>query len=600
MKQKLCKSRWINRLESLIVFLDNFSLWWVGIVLLFVTFLPYLVLKQGSIFEIHDQLDETILSYVLNAKYLGTETDVFPELLGGINNTGMQPSAILFVPLYCIFPPLTAFLAQYAIVFLSGFMGMYFLVKRVTASSILATAVAACFCSLPVQPVYGLSVLGVPLLLYAFLCLYDQKNVVSGCVLLVFLGLTTHLVLIGYVVLGLWACYLLYMLIAKKKNFHVFLGFVLLMAVYAAVNHNLFIELIIGNSSYVSHREELVNSGTEFWSTMRSMFLESGQHAVSLHKKLILPICAMLAIEGAFIRRMPAKERRIYVAAVAVLAGLFGIAVLYGLCKSEAVAAWKNTMHGFLRYFQLERFYWLYPAGWYFEFALTFRVWWGEVEEEIPERNNGRRLYRVWQSPVCKLLTLIIVLIPTLSLIKVNCNFYMNINQINNGSGVTGYISWENYYAEDLMQQLEETIGRDISTYRIVHLGISPAPSLMHGFYTVDGYSNNYPLEYKHKFRQVIERELEKNEEIKTYFDTWGNRCYLFNSVTGTYYMVSKGSSVKYENLEFDMKALRELGCEYLFSGGEIVDAKDMGLEFMGYFETEKSYWGVWLYQLKD
>ena len=54
------------------------------------------------------------------------------------------------------------------------------------------------------------------------------------------------------------------------------------------------------------------------------------------------------------------------------------------------------------------------------------------------------------------------------------------------------------------MQEIDDAIGRDKSTYRVAHLGISPAPALMHGFYTVDGYSNNYPLEYKHRFREVI------------------------------------------------------------------------------------------------
>lgn len=357
MKQKQYKESLIDKLNRAIVFLDGFPFWWVGILLLVLTFTPYLILEGGSVFAIHDQLDETILSYVLSAKHLGTATDVFPELLGGINKTGMQPSAILFVPLYRIFPALTAFLLQYGIVFLSGFMGMYFSVKRVTGSSILATVMAACFCSLPVQPIYGLSVLGVPLLFYAFLCLYDKKNVIVGYGLIVFFGLTTHLVLIGYVVLGLWVCYLLYMLITKKNNWHVFWGFVLLAAVYVIVNHSLFTELLLGDSSYVSHREELVNGGMEFWSSAKDLFLESGQHATSLHKNLILPICIMLVIEGAFIKRKPAKEKRIYGAAVAVLVGLFGIAVLYGICKSEMVAEWKNTMHGFLRYFQLERFF---------------------------------------------------------------------------------------------------------------------------------------------------------------------------------------------------------------------------------------------------
>lgn len=148
------------------------------------------------------------------------------------------------------------------------------------------------------------------------------------------------------------------------------------------------------------------------------------------------------------------------------------------------------------------------------------------------------------------------------------------------------------------MQQLEDVIGRDMSDYRIAHLGICPAPALMHGFYTVDGYSNNYSLEYKHRFRQVIAEELKKNEGTRAYFDTWGSRCYLFNGATGNAWMLGKNLQIVYERLEFDMDALKDLNCEYLFSCGVIENAEELGLTLMGYYETESSYWGVWLYQL--
>ena len=59
---------------------------------------------------------------------------------------------------------------------------------------------------------------------------------------------------------------------------------------------------------------------------------------------------------------------------------------------------------------------------------------------------------------------------------------------------------------------------------------------------------------------------------------------------------LKKGNTLVYEGLEFDMDALRELGCEYLFSGAEIGDAERMGLELVGYYETDDSYWGIWVY----
>ena len=62
--------------------------------------------------------------------------------------------------------------------------------------------------------------------------------------------------------------------------------------------------------------------------------------------------------------------------------------------------------------------------------------------------------------------------------------------------------------------------------------------------------------------------------------------------------MLGKNSKITYEKPEFDMEALRDLGCEYLFSCGEIKNAEELGLTFMGSFTTDKSYWSVWLYEL--
>ena len=588
------KRRLITKLNQYIRILDRLSLWWAGPLLLGITFVPYLLLREGSVFPIHDQLDETLMSYVLNARHFAVGgADIFPEPLGGLNASGMQPSAILFIPLYIFLPVFTAFVVQFFVVSLSGFLGMYGSVKEITGSSILAVAAAGCFCLLPIQPVYGLSVLGVPLLLYCFLCLYQRKHIAGSFIGILFFGMTTHLVLIGYVVLGFWFLAILWMLKSKRYNHWICLGFVWLTGIYIGVNRSLFSELLLGKSSYVSHREELVNYAAPFWETVKGVFLDSAQHAPSLHRRLILPIAVMLVLSLVFRRRLDKKGQMRLLASWLGMLVLTGIALLYGICLSPVVVDFKNSCSGFLRYFQLERFYWLYPAGWYLEFTLCFSLWWCYGEEQAGPADSAKL-----NAPLVKLLVLILLMFPTLQEIKVESNFYLNVNQINNGSGITGYITWENYYAEDLMEQLEEVIGRDMSTYRVAHLGMSPAPSLMHGFYTVDGYSNNYSLEYKHLFRRVIEKELVKNEQTRLYFDEWGSRCYLFNGTTGNAWMLGKTLEIKYEDLEFDFEALKEMGCDYIFSSGEILDSGEMGLTFLGYYETDTSYWGVWLYQL--
>lgn len=350
------------------------------------------------------------------------------------------------------------------------------------------------------------------------------------------------------------------------------------------VNRELFAEFFFNSTSYVSNREEIVKYASGFWNAAKDCFVNSIQHAPSKHKYLILPIILMLII-GFFKKKSQISQKR-YRLAVLGFAVLVFTALFYGFCNSQIVADFRNHSSGVLRSFQFERFYWLYPAEWFIEFGLLCSVWWGE--------RRPKSLF-----PAVQLLLFVLVMTPTLNWILVNSNFYRNVNQLNNGSSITGYITWESYYSEGLMQELEDAIGRDMTTYRVAHLGISPAPSLMHGFYTVDGYSSNYSLEYKHRFRQVIAAELEKAPETAAYFDNWGNRCYLFNSQTGTYYNLAKGNDVVYEDLEFDMDALKDLGCEYLFSGAQLLDAEEMGLTFMGYYETETSYWGIWLYALE-
>lgn len=576
----------LKQTDALIQHLDHCTLWWIGILITVVFFLPYFVLGDGCIFEINDQLDESIMNYMLLARHLWDGSTIYPEMFNGVNASGMQPSAVLFLPLYRLISARAAFLTQYIICFLLAFSGMYLLVKEITDSSILAMIAGGCFCVLPLYPVYGLSEFGIPLILYGALCLWKQKNVIWGLLITVVFGLTSHLVYTGYVVLGFWVIALVYALAKKKKNQWFPIGFAVLFVIYVLVNRALILEILLGNSSYDSHREEMVSVATPFLQTFREVFLGSAQHAPSLHKYLILPIVVFLIL-GAFCPKEK-TEKHIFCGALVNFLFLIAIALFYAFCHTQIVVDLKNSMTGFLHYFQIERVYWLYPAGWYLELALAAAVLW---RTKMP--HTDRRML------LGKLVILLLCLLPTLQLLKVNSGMYLNVNQRNNGSGITGYISWESWFAEDLMQEIDEAIGRDKSTYRVAHLGISPAPALMHGFYTVDGYSNNYPLEYKHRFREVIAAELDKNEEVRNYFDLWGNRCYLFNSITGNYMRLQKGNSLVYEGLEFDMDALRELGCEYLFSGAEIADAARMGLKSLGYYETEKSYWGIWVYALE-
>lgn len=131
----------------------------------------------------------------------------------------------------------------------------------------------------------------------------------------------------------------------KRKNSWPLWGFGELLLTYMIVNRALILEILIGNSSYVSHREEMISSATPFFETFRSVFLNSSQHAPSLHKYLILPIILFLIL-GAFCKKEE-TDRILYKAAVINFLFLIAIALFYAFCHLTAVVDWKNNATGF-------------------------------------------------------------------------------------------------------------------------------------------------------------------------------------------------------------------------------------------------------------
>ena len=137
--------------HNFIEFLDQIPLWWLEILVTIVFFLPYFVLGDGCVFEINDQLDESIMNYMLPARHLWDGSTIYPEMLNGVNASGMQPSAVLFLPLYSLLSARVAFLTQYIACFLVAFLGMYLLVKEITDSSILAVIAGVRYSTDPIR-----------------------------------------------------------------------------------------------------------------------------------------------------------------------------------------------------------------------------------------------------------------------------------------------------------------------------------------------------------------------------------------------------------------------------------------------------------------
>nr|WP_253718583.1 DUF6044 family protein [Weizmannia acidilactici] len=153
------------------------------------------------------------------------------------------------------------------------------------------------------------------------------------------------------------------------------------------------------------------------------------------------------------------------------------------------------------------------------------------------------------------------------------------------------------FYAETLFQKIDDYIGRPKASYRVASIGLHPAIAQYNGFYTLDSYNNFYPLSYKHKFRNIIARELEKNRAIKQYFDEWSGRCYMFTDELGKHYMFQKNSGEKLSHLQLDTTAFKKMGGEFIFSAVPIEMPAENRLQFLRAFSDKDTVWKIYVYK---
>ena len=159
--------------------------------------------------------------------------------------------------------------------------------------------------------------------------------------------------------------------------------------------------------------------------------------------------------------------------------------------------------------------------------------------------------------------------------------------------------TYKQFFAVNEFSKIKNYIGKPVDSYRVVSIGIHPDVAQYNGLYTLDTYNNFYPLWYKHKFRKVIAPELAKNKTLKSYFDQWGGRCYIFVDELGENYLYSKASDVKIHHLNLDAKALKAMGGDYVLSAVPIMNAKKDHLKLLKVFNDPDAWWRVYLYKVK-
>ncbi|MBQ7358969.1 MAG: hypothetical protein IJW63_02600 [Lachnospiraceae bacterium] len=556
----------------------------LGLVILFLSLVPTLILGVDSIVDYHDQLDGELIAYILQAKHLFSGNGFFPEFLGGVGQTALTPPAPLAVLLFALFSPFTAYSILQFGVQVTAYVGMFLLANRITGHKYISLMVAVMYAFLPFLPVYGLAHYGIPLLILCFWNLYERKHLKSSYIYIALYTCMSSLILVGFGWLIIGSLFSLYLLITGKwkTHLHNILSTVLMLLIYVTCNLSLIGQILGIGSGFTSHKEEYHIESSSFLKSFWTHLTSNTSHSVDHHIWILFVALGAIIVYLSLKASANDSQRKLFRTLVFTLICILLMYATAALWTTPFIVSLRSNL-GALKSFQLTRIMWITPALWYIVLACSLCLLWSD---------------RRWTKWIVCPISIALMLCLGFSCLKTS---YLkpNVQKLLYSDYET--ISWSDYLALGVMDQVENYLFREkdlsISEYKVASLGIDPAAAIYHGFYCIDGYSNNYPLEYKHAFREIIAPELSKSDYLTAYFDQWGNRCYLLSAELYGYYTVEK-DSFWYNSLELNTSALKELGCNYILSAAYIVTAEDMNLTLLNQFETQDSYYRIYLYEV--
>lgn len=549
--------------------LNNKNALVLGVVVAIMITIPYIVLGEDAFITIHDFLDSNPVhaKTLISLNLVGNPEGVLP-ILDGVSSMNYMPLIPIDIKniLYLIIPLYWAIVCNMLFVKIMAFWGMFLLCRNYVLKDNLlySLLVSILFCMVPFYADYGLSSAGVPMFLYCALNLESRRNLWQSYVLIAFFACNSSLMLVGVFLClfwGAWIC-LKWFMDRKIPTLHIY-GMMILVAIYLFANISIIYNYFFP-SDIISHRVEFANSGTwiSYVIQVVKLYLFSQYHAGSFLAVLVLFIAFMVFI----IFGRNDKELKYYIVAYVTVAVLILMGTLAKLLPFTIFSS-----------FQFDRFYFLYPSLCFLLLAKAYSYL------------NQKRIL------VTSLAAIMAVLTLCFGDLKTNIKLISGLGKIDSPT-------FNQYFDVQLFSQIRRDLNvDDMYGCKVVSVGMHPTVAEFNRFYTVDSYAFSYSLEYKHKFRDVISKELHKNDALKSDYDDWGSRCYVFSAELkdkGNQYLCSKEDDLTIEHLDINTTALKDLGCQYVLSAVEIKNYKELNLDFVNAYTTPDSYWNIRVYRV--
>lgn len=561
--------------------MDKKNIIFIFFTIVLILLIPIIVLGEGAYVLIHDNLDSELV-YLQMLKMSGQlfsfdATSVVPNVMNGIARGFFHSEFSLVRVFFYLLPPFWAYTINALLVRAIGFWGvvalgrMHFFVKD--SSNLWGLPlVAAVFALMPVYSIHGATIMGQAFLLWAFLNLLNHRYLAVSFLTIVLFPFYAHFALVApFILVALLVFGLVRIWNSGFKGVtpSFWVGVILLLMVFVLANFNLIFGFLKGNIQ--THRLDWHFQNVSFKSVVIETFktLFKGQY----HAANFLALPTYILLFQAIVR---ANKLRFLFFSIGVTLGF--IALFHG--GYAVIRYLLQDSFSVVKVFNFNRFTFLMPI------LLVVSL--------LAVRSC--KLVRTRTFNLLMLVQIVLVLFSAREkeIVLNYAKVFLPMHQTNN------IVGFRHFFAADVFQQIDTYIRKPKHAYRVVSLGLHPSIAQYNGFFTLDGYMNNYPLLYKRSFRSVISAELAKDDKLLQYFDEWGSRCYFFSAelYKSCYVDCRKINKKVVKKFEINTTKLKEMGASYIFSAVPIANAQALGLQLEKVFSSEQSIWQIYLYKI--
>ncbi len=550
--------------------MKNFKYFWLILIIFVLYFSPYFLKGKATYITVHDNLNQLNMQGIFDGKM---QARFFPqpemeEFTLPTTHSIFHLAHLKLDKFFFFFDYFWGFVFNEIFFRLLAFCGFFLLLRDYLVKNQLSRLrigwLSFAFITLPFWSQGNLSIAGIPLLIWALLNLITGRKTRISVFAFAFFPFYSNLFLSGIYLIFFFLVLIIFLAAKRKLNIPLIVAFCLFLLGYIISHLPVFLNHFI--YQIPTNRSDQILAGFNLWSSLKVMiynFFLSYKLSPSLHLPVIFPSSLIITFI-LILRRDKARLKAI----LPFWFMLLFFPVFYGFFYWQLVLDFYNRAG---LGFRLERIYVLNPVVWFLLWSLLL----GWLAKIFPGK-----IFR------------------TIFILLIAAQLFINFRTY----------TWQAYSRKPTFQEFFSekqfaTLRRNLpeKDVRIGCIGFYPAVANYNGFKTVDSFSAYYPLEYKDKFRKIIQAELDRNSELQEYFDNKGSALYLFDDKLGTTYRdqeeVKKIDSI---TCELDLNELVYLGVKYLFSAVPIDNAKEIDLRELDFERKAEDYYDLHIYEICD